>query len=294
VGASAGGVEALKILVSRLPRNLQAAIFVVLHIGRGINGQSYLPEILAQAGPFRAIHPVDGQAIEYGTIYVAPPDKHLLISKGHVHLWHGPKVNLWRPAIDLMFRTAACNYGGRFAGVILSGMLYDGVAGLAAIKRRGGVAIVQNPGSAKFPDMPMNAMKHVPVDDILELDEIIETIPGLCSRARTHTIMETEQPHERTLIKWTCPECRGPLWEEREGDIVEYRCRVGHTYSPAALAAEHEQTVERTLWSSVVALEEAADITEQLGPELGPYVHGSAKKKREQAETIRKILEDSP
>ncbi len=154
VGASAGGVEALQVLAAGLATDLPASVFVVLHIGSGIDGQSFLPEILARAGPLPVKHPVRGEEIRRAQIYVAPPDYHMLLRLGHVYLLNGPKENRARPSINPLFRSAAAAYGSRVTGVILTGLLDDGVAGLAEIKRRGGIAVVQDPTTALYPSMP--------------------------------------------------------------------------------------------------------------------------------------------
>ncbi len=161
IGASAGGVEALKVVAAGFPADLPACVFVVLHIGDGINGQSFLPDILAKAGPLPAVRPTDGESLQLGRIYVAPPDYHLLLGPGHLHLSHGPKENQTRPAINPLFRSAAAAYGERVTGVILTGLLDDGVAGLAEIKRQGGVAVAEDPATAMFPSMPYNATLKV-------------------------------------------------------------------------------------------------------------------------------------
>jgi two-component system, chemotaxis family, protein-glutamate methylesterase/glutaminase len=173
MGASAGGVEALKILAAGLPANLDASVFVVLHIGAGIDGQSHMPAILSRAGKLPAVRPRDGAQIETGKIYVAPPDCHLLLKQGTVHLSHGPKENWTRPAINPLFRSAAAAYGADVIGVILTGTLDDGISGLAEIKRRGGVAVVQDPQSALHSSMPLNAIKRVDVDHVVPLSQIV-------------------------------------------------------------------------------------------------------------------------
>src|SRR3982751_1244134 len=157
IGTSAGGVEALQVVAAGLPANLPASVFVVLHIGTGINGQSYLPEILTKAGPLHAVRPRDGETIQHGRIYVAPPDCHLLVTPEHVRLSLGPKENRTRPAINPLFRSAAAGCGGRVTGVILAGLVLDGVADLADIKLQGGGATAEEPATALFPSMPYNA-----------------------------------------------------------------------------------------------------------------------------------------
>jgi two-component system chemotaxis response regulator CheB len=170
IGASAGGVEALVTLAGSLPADLPAAIFLVLHIPA--QSPSLLPDILNRAGPLRASHPADGEAIQYKHIYVAPPNQHLLVEEGIVRLIRGPKENRHRPAIDPLFRSAARTYGTRVVGVILTGSLDDGTVGLLAIKRRGGVVVVQDPHDALFSSMSLSAITHVEVDHVLPLSAI--------------------------------------------------------------------------------------------------------------------------
>src|SRR4051812_18934534 len=170
IGASAGGVEALMRLGRGLPPDFPGAVFVVLHLPTG--APSVLPRLLSRAGPVPAVHPSAGESIEQGRIYVAPPDRHLLIVDGRVHLALGPRENGHRPAIDPLFRTAARSYGRRVVGIVLSGALDDGSAGLSAIKMRGGLAVVQHPEDALFASMPNNAMAYVAVDHVLSADDI--------------------------------------------------------------------------------------------------------------------------
>jgi two-component system chemotaxis response regulator CheB len=291
VGTSAGGVEALRMMAAGLPADLKAAVFVVLHIGKGTNGLSYMPEILSKAGPLPAVHPKNGEPIEIGKIYVAPPDCHLVLVPGNIQLSNGPKENRTRPAINPLFRSAALAYEDRVTGVILTGALDDGVAGLAEIKRKGGVAVVQDPQTALFPSMPENALKHVEVDHVTSLSDIGGLIARLAVTERN--AVQKEDPMERKPSQLTCPGCRGPLSEERQGTIVEYRCRVGHVYSPLAMEDEHHETVERSLWSTIVALEEAAEIAELLTPELGPLSMERARNKRNQAAILKAMFNES-
>ena len=177
IGASAGGVGALQTLISGLPANLAAAVFVVVHIPPF--KRSELPRVLEASGDLSAFHPVSGDPIEAGRIYVAPPDHHLVLWDDHVELWHGPKENLNRPAINPTFRSAAVAFTDRVIGVILTGLLEDGVAGLWLIKRLGGAAVVQDPGEAAYPDLPRSAVEHVDVDYIVPLSEIASLLVEL-------------------------------------------------------------------------------------------------------------------
>ncbi len=288
VGASAGGVEALKVVAAGLPADLPASVFIVQHIGSGINGHSFLPDILTRAGPLPVVRPTDGERVQRGKIYVAPPDCHLLVAPGHLRLSHGPKENRTRPAINPLFRSAAAAYGERVTGVILTGALDDGVAGLAEIKRQGGIAVAEDPATALFPSMPYHATLKVDVDFVVPLPEVAEIISALANTERGSE--KSEEAMERIPSHLTCPECRGPLSRERQGKIVEYRCRVGHVYSPLAMAEEHRETVERSLWMSVLALEEAAEIAEALASELGPDALEEARTKRKQSADLKAML----
>ena len=183
VGASAGGVEALVALASRLLRNVPMAVFVVLHLPA--QSQNLLPGILRRSGPLQAIAAVDGMAIEHECIYAAPPDYHLLIEPGHVRVVRGPKENRLRPAIDPLFRSAARAYGPRVVGVVLTGTLDDGTAGLLAVKRRGGIAVVQDPDEALYSGMPRSALGHVAVDYILPLSAIGPLLVDLAGEPAT-------------------------------------------------------------------------------------------------------------
>jgi two-component system chemotaxis response regulator CheB len=182
MGASAGGIQVLQRITAGLPRDLPAAVFVVVHIPAW--RKSELPAILSRSGPLPAIHPQpQGEKIESGTIYVAPPDHHLVIKDGEVCLWRGPKENRHRPAIDPLFRSAAEAYGKRAIGLIVSGSLYDGAAGLWWVKRYGGIAVVQNPEEADFPQMPCSAIDRVDVDYVAGTSEIPKLLTRLTNGA---------------------------------------------------------------------------------------------------------------
>jgi two-component system chemotaxis response regulator CheB len=183
IGASAGGVEALRRVVSRLPSDLPAAVMIVLHLPAG--SDSVLPDILSRAGQLQATHPKHDERVRRGRIYIAPPDQHLLIANGRMQLSDGPPENGLRPGIDPLFRTAALTYGRRVIGVVLSGALDDGTAGLAEIKLRGGIAVVQDPEDALFDSMPRSAIEHVAIDEVLTADGIADALVRLVGRPYT-------------------------------------------------------------------------------------------------------------
>ena len=289
IGGSAGALDALKVIAGGLQADLPCAILVTTHIGAGIGGKSYMADILSKAGPMPARHPVDGEKIKNGVIYIAPPDQHMTIAHDEIRLQRGPKENMSRPAINPLFRSVAHSFGTRAAGIILSGMLDDGVAGLAEIKRHGGFAAVQDPNTAAYRAMPQNALNTVEVDKIASVAEIAGLITELAKNGAPSKPLEDKM--EEHQVKITCPECRGPLWKKTQGRIVEYECRVGHRYSPLALNHDHNITIERSLWSLLVAIEEAAEMSESLGAgdPSSPYL-ADALRRRNQAEEIRAML----
>jgi two-component system chemotaxis response regulator CheB len=315
VGASAGGVEALVRLARGLPADLPAAVFVVLHITP--DAESALPVILSRAGELPALHPADGQRIEPGYIYVAPPDRHLLIAGPRVHVVRGPRENGHRPAVDPLFRTAARTFGPRVIGVVLSGTLDDGTAGLSAIKTRGGVAIVQDPEEALFRGMPTSAIDNVAVDHVLGIDEIAARVASLARQPVTGTApavsqdMDVEarmaeleqdavQRDERPGVPsvFSCPDCGGVLWEIEDGELIRYRCRVGHAYSPDTLSTRQVETLEDALWMALRGLEEQAALALRLAdraaergqPRIATRFRSRYREAQDQAEVIREVL----
>jgi len=281
IGASAGGVETLTQLVSRLPADLPAALFIVLHLPT--HSSSALPQILTRSGKLRAVHPHDRQPIERGMIYVAPPDLHLLIVNGEIHLSAGPRENGHRPAIDPLFRSAARSYGNQVVGVVLSGALDDGTAGLIGIKIRGGTALVQSPDEALYTGMPRSAIENVKVDAVLTVAELAKRIVELAyepvedhqppapdemdmeaAMADMDTQALTELNRPGKPAGFGCPECGGSLFEINEGDLIRFRCRVGHAYSAETLLAEQGEALEDALWVALRALEERAALSTRM------------------------------
>jgi two-component system, chemotaxis family, protein-glutamate methylesterase/glutaminase len=289
VGASAGGIEAVVELAGHLPRDFPGSLFVVIHFPG--SASSTLPQILSRAGPLAARHAQDGEPIQTGRIYVAPPDLHMLLEAGHIRLSGGPKENGSRPAIDPLFRTAARSYGPRVIGVILSGNLNDGTAGLITIKQRGGVAMVQTLESALYPGMPTSAMEHLAVDYALPPGEIAELLSELAQqpvdavevRALSNEVDPVDQQdevgnedrHTQPGIPSTmsCPECHGVLWEMKDQELVRFRCRVGHAYSAEALLIHQSENLEAALWTALRALEEHSALSQRLASRAGSRGH---------------------
>jgi two-component system chemotaxis response regulator CheB len=280
VGGSAGSIEVLADFVGGLPPDFPGSIFVVVHFPGSV--RSTLPHILNRSGALPARHPPDGESIEPGRIYVAPPDCHLHVSDGHVRLTRGPKENGHRPALDPLFRTAALSYGPRVVGVVLSGNLNDGTAGLLRIKQRGGLAIVQDPETALYQGMPRSAIEHVAVDHVLPVQEISALVAKLASRSAEFLEVRgmAEEPtsdakvdesaisdrHRQPGLPSTmsCPECHGVLWEVTDEELVQFRCRVGHASSAEALLVHQSEQLEAALWTGLRSLEEHSALARRL------------------------------
>jgi two-component system, chemotaxis family, protein-glutamate methylesterase/glutaminase len=280
VGGSAGSIEVLTELVAGLPPDYPGSIFVVVHFPGSV--RSALPRILSRAGPLPARHPVDGELIEPGRIYVAPPDFHLHLAQDHIHLTRGPKENGHRPAADPLFRTAASAYGPRVVGIILSGNLNDGTGGLLRIKQRGGVALVQDPETALYQGMPRSAIEHVAVDHVLPVQEISGMVAELALRpveslevgGMSDEFTSIREADEVAVVDrqtqpgvpstMACPECHGVLWEQKEEDLIQFRCRVGHAYSAEALLVHQSEQLEAALWTALRALEEHSALARRL------------------------------
>jgi two-component system, chemotaxis family, protein-glutamate methylesterase/glutaminase len=291
IGGSAGSLPVLKGTFHQLAASLTASIFVVIHLRP--QSPSFLPQVLQKCTDLRVAHAIDGEKIETGCVYVAPPDRHLLIEQGHIHLSAGPKENRTRPAANPLFRSAAAAYGPRVIGVVLSGALDDGTAGLWDIKRRGGIAIVQAPEDAEHKEMPESAIANVHVDYMVPADQIGPLLISLTSQ-------NSEQPAGRvedvmsTRTGLTCPDCYGPIERFERAGLTEYKCRVGHTYGPESMLEAHEDREERALWSAIESLEEGADLADELSTKGLPEAYGvkrNAEAKRKLAGTIRAAIE---
>lgn len=298
IGASAGGVELALALAAQLPDDLPAAIFLVIHISP--SAESVLPALMRRKTALPVAHARNGQRIEHGRIYIAPPDHHLTVRRGRVELTMGPRENGHRPAVDSLFRSAAQSYGPRVVGVVLSGNLDDGTAGAIEIHKGGGVVIAQDPAEALYPSMPRSVIELVGADHVAPLRSIasllsdlsrtpaVEEDPTMSPRdeskeasihadARPQTGPESDPQRGHgfgaadamkdaidTASGFTCPECHGALWETTDHPVIGYRCRVGHTFTPNSLLAERGRALEAAMWTAYTALEEHASFVRRL------------------------------
>ncbi|HKH94030.1 MAG TPA: chemotaxis protein CheB [Gemmatimonadaceae bacterium] len=291
LGASAGGVEAVSAVVAGLPADLRAAVCVVVHLRP--DTQSHLAEILARLTPLRVTPARHGMAMQPGTIHVAVPDLHMLVERddGHgvLRLVRGPRENRARPAVDPLFRSAALAYGPRVIGVILSGALDDGTAGLWTVKDRGGMALVQDPEDAAVPSMPTSALTEVVADHVATARELGPMLGRLALEpvARADAMVAPSEPtaeleneigigamdeehHQNSArygqpSRYSCPDCGGVLWDLSAEGPLRFRCEVGHAHSAATLAEMQTEVVEAAMWTALRALEDKVELARRRG-----------------------------
>jgi two-component system chemotaxis response regulator CheB len=285
IGASSDGIDALNKLVAPLPSELSAAIFVVQHLAS--SSMNDLPNILARHTSLGAQLATDGERFQRGRIYVAPADHHLFIDSDQMFLSQGPRENRVRPAIDPLFRSAALAHGARAIGVILSGSLDDGTAGLMAIKNAGGLAMVQDPSDALTPEMPQSALDYVEVDYRLTASELGALLGRLVAQPLPTASDEAPETTDRAALERevgiirdesgvintadqlgrqvpaSCPECGGPLWEV-DGEMPRFRCHTGHAFTGRHLAAGLQEAEETSLWAALRVMEERARMLRRL------------------------------
>jgi two-component system chemotaxis response regulator CheB len=314
IGASAGGLPALYAILEALPPSLPAAVVVVVHT-RSAGG--VLPQILGRRTVLAVQTATDGAPLAPGTVYVAPPDRHVLIGRAGLRVVRGPRENGFRPAVDPLFRAAARTHRAAVIGVILSGALDDGSYGLSAIVRAGGVAIVQDPDDAEVPSMPLAALRQTAVHEVLPADRIGDAIARAChdgavpesipmptpetpepQRAADDTQVADMQALHGAPTPITCPACGGALWESAEGGVTRYACHVGHQYAPDSLLAEHGEAVEQALWTAVRVLEQHAELRQRMSARaesagMPVVAAGFAEDSRDyhtQAQAIRRLV----
>jgi two-component system chemotaxis response regulator CheB len=304
-------MAALTKLAASLPPGFPAAIFVAQHMAADQKGDA-LVSSLARSGTLTCSLAQDGERIRTGHIFVAPPDHHLLLSKSKVIVSKGARENRSRPAIDPLFRSAAVAFGGRVIAVVLTGNLDDGTAGLIAVKRCGGVTVVQDPRDAQYPDMPQHAVNNAPIDHCLRLESI-----GTCLTEFVHQrrfpnvpvpvdIASEAKIAERVLsdvravnalghqVPFNCPNCGGVLWRVQKGPPVRFRCHTGHAFTADVLIAEQTKKIEETLWVALRMFEERKNLlTTMTDPKAKGFTMSAAERIKESQvhiERIRAIL----
>jgi len=283
IGTSAGGVEALRFLASKFPADFPAAVFVVLHVSPHYRSQ--LDAVLTAAGPLPAQFATDGAEIAPGEIYIAPPDSHLLIDGNTLRLGQGARENNSRPAIDPLFRSAAMCCGYRAVGAVLTGTLGDGASGLHTLHEYGGLTVVQDPEDADFAGMPEAALTEFKPDHVSTLagmpelflrllrqpaGEAVPPSPQLIYEVQMargqnggiNSMAKLDRMGTRSLL--TCPDCHGVMWEIKEGDLLRYRCHVGHAYTAEMMSLALDENLHRALDSGLRALDERVALAKKL------------------------------
>ncbi|PWT87372.1 MAG: chemotaxis protein CheB [Acidobacteria bacterium] len=315
IGGSAGALDSVRKIVASLPPSLPASIFIVIHISP--HTESELPSLFNHVSQLRASQPRDNETFEKSHIYIAPPDLHMMLEKGRIRVLRGPKENMARPAIDVLFRSAAQVYGQKVIGVILSGTLDDGAAGLRAVQMMGGTTVVQDPVEALHSGMPLAALNAVNADHCLQSTDIGKLLMKLVNNHKKATVknasgdLETENESSKfnmAVIEkqekpgrpsvFSCPDCKGVLWEIQDGVLVRYRCRTGHGYSPQSLAAAELEKIDEALWTALTALEESAALSQKICQQaaahnqawLASHFEQKSKDSQAKAQMLRKIL----
>jgi two-component system chemotaxis response regulator CheB len=278
VGASAGGLNALTALVRQLPRDFPAPVLIVMHISTDATGNVLL-NALNNNSELKCVHAVHGAQVKAGYVYLAPSDHHLMVKAGgRLLVTKGAQENRNRPGIDPLFRSAAVTFGNRVTGIILTGYLDDGTAGLIAIQRCGGTCMIQDPEDAEYPDMPKNALNQITPDycvPVAEMGSVLAKLmtikPGKQNAAPKDIRLEAKIA-ERVLsdlasvnalgeqAPFNCPGCGGVLWRIKEGPFIRYRCHTGHAYTSAALLAEQTGKIEETMWTALRMFEERRNL----------------------------------
>jgi two-component system chemotaxis response regulator CheB len=318
VGASVGGVHALQCLAENLPASLPAPVLVVLHIGAH---SSIIPELMAARGPMPAAYAQHRQELEPGRIYVAPPDHHMLLVDDRVCLNRGAKEHHSRPAIDPLFLSAALSRGADVIGVVLTGRLDDGTFGLQAVKRCGGIAVVQDPADADEPSMPRSALENVEVDHCVRLTDMAPLLSSLASMSPATTSAGDKEPlmHEQAVMlgigdgmehlkaigkpsPFVCPDCKGGLWEVGDSNPARYRCHTGHAFTIRTLQHALWLTADDSVWTALRALNEKSALIKHMArlarargeEKRAMQLEAVVEQIDSQSETLHRAVEQSP
>jgi two-component system chemotaxis response regulator CheB len=316
IGTSAGGLQTLDALVGGLPTDIPSAIFIVQHLAPESTADALLYRLGKYKG-FKCKVPDNGERFLRGRIYIAPPDNHLLVKEERILVTKGARENRYRPGIDPLFRSAAASHGSSVVGVLLSGLLDDGTAGLMAVRRCGGVAVVQDPKDAAYPEMPQSALNNLDVDHcvrIAEMGQLLEKLakerPGR-RKAIPADIKTEAEIAERVLsdvaqvgslgdqVPYNCPNCGGVLWQVETSGVQRYRCHTGHSFTAAALLTSQSEKIEETLWASLRMFEERKNLlnniaAKETGGTLKRSYSQRAKDTEIHIERIRAMLHDPP
>jgi two-component system, chemotaxis family, protein-glutamate methylesterase/glutaminase len=293
IGASTGGLAALREVVTHLPKDLPASVFIVLH--QPTEARSELATILERHCALPVSYAVHGERVERGRVYVAPIDNHMLLRDNLLVVVRGPRENGHRPALNPLFRSAAQSFGPRVVAVVLTGALDCGSAGLLAVKARGGLGVAQDPASAACPDMPRNAIETGAVDHVVKLEDIAPLLVSLAkTRAEKPSMAENIGDAPKPFSFVTCPSCHGSLTEQVEGSTLEFACHVGHAFSLRSLYSEQADQVEGALWAAVRALEESTSLAQRLAQtssgSLQARFFDRERTMKQHADTLRTIL----
>lgn len=276
VGGSAGGISAFCAVLKGIPRNFRAPILAVIHISEEPNT---LSSVLQRCSLLKVVDPITPEPIHAGKVYIAPPNRHLIVKSGCATSVMGPRENRHRPSVAGLFRSAARSYRHSVVAVILSGALDDGSAGALAVKSRGGTVIVQEPADAEVPDMPANVMRQVSTDYCVKLKQIAPLLKRLVAAKGAEDLPEVEAAEcdeetdnepvasKNEPIAFTCPECGGALLQINDRGATQWRCHVGHRYSLSSFSEAHADAVERAVWVALRKLRERQSLNEQLARE---------------------------
>lgn len=280
LGASAGGRKAVAKALEAVKEAKTAAFLVVVH--GSSDGPSFFPKILSQKISMEVLEPENGTNIEAGKVYVSKPNHHLFVHDSKIFLSNGPRENLFRPSVDVLFRSAAVAYGNCCVGILLTGRLNDGTAGLEAIKKCGGLTVIQNPATAEFSDMPLNAAESVDIDYVVNLEDMGSVINKIVKEKAPERIelpasivrenkiaikIGSQIALEETLgqqVPISCSTCGGPLWKIADSKINRYRCHVGHAFTEEALLKSQNNALEEALWIAMRTLEEKKMLLERV------------------------------